>query len=138
MGSSFHSWLFLPGQAAAELFLLETRQPPLAPAALGTGVYVGIQQMEYGSVAGPHLLTMGPYFATGGPLSVAAGRLSFIFGFTGLHVLILEGLSSMHWSIYFPFLGPGERQKQLRTVCWLTPAGLSVCLSAWLPLQALL
>ena len=31
------------------------------------GVYVGIQQMEYGSLAGPFLERIGPFSATGGP-----------------------------------------------------------------------
>ena len=47
------------------------------------GVYVGIQQMEYGSLAGPFLERVGPFSATGGPFSVAAGRLSFTYGLRG-------------------------------------------------------
>ena len=47
------------------------------------GVYIGIQQMEYGQLAAPHLQKMGPFTATGGPFSVAAGRLSYIFGLKG-------------------------------------------------------
>ena len=48
-----------------------------------TGVYVGIQQMEYGGLAARHQPVMGAYTATGQPFSVAAGRLSFCFGFKG-------------------------------------------------------
>jgi acyl transferase domain-containing protein len=47
------------------------------------GVYVGIQQMEYGSLAAPHLGAMGAFTATGTPFSVAAGRLSFHYGLKG-------------------------------------------------------
>ncbi len=49
----------------------------------GTAVYVGIQQMEYGSLAAPHLPDMGAFTATGTPFSVAAGRLSFTYAFKG-------------------------------------------------------
>ncbi len=48
-----------------------------------TGVYVGIQQMEYGSLAEPFLERVGPFSATGGPFSVAAGRLSFTYALRG-------------------------------------------------------
>ena len=55
-----------------------------APAATSeTGIFVGIQQMEYGALATPHLQTIGPFSATGGPFSVAAGRLSYTYGFKG-------------------------------------------------------
>lgn len=47
------------------------------------GVYVGIQQMEYGGMAAPYLSKIGPFSATGGPFSVAAGRMSFIYGLKG-------------------------------------------------------
>lgn len=47
------------------------------------GVYVGIQQMEYGSLAGPFLERVGPFSATGGPFSVAAGRLSYTYALRG-------------------------------------------------------
>jgi acyl transferase domain-containing protein len=72
---------------------------PAAGAAAGApvqqvGVYVGIQQMEYGGLAAPHLTSIGPYSATGGPFSVAAGRLSFTYGLKGPAVLIL--LYHMH------------------------------------------
>lgn len=48
-----------------------------------TGVYIGIQQMEYSGLAAPHLSSIGPFSATGGPFSVAAGRLSFTYGLKG-------------------------------------------------------
>ena len=48
-----------------------------------TGVYVGIQQMEYGGQAARHQPVMSAYTATGQPFSVAAGRVSFSFGFNG-------------------------------------------------------
>ena len=72
---------------------------PAAGAAAGApvqqvGVYVGIQQMEYGGLAAPHLTSIGPYSATGGPFSIAAGRLSFTYGLKGPAVLIL--LYHMH------------------------------------------
>lgn len=47
------------------------------------GVYVGIQQMEYGGMAAPNLSKIGPFSATGGPFSVAAGRMSFVYGLKG-------------------------------------------------------
>jgi len=47
------------------------------------GVYVGIQQMEYGGLAGPFLERVGPFSATGGPFSVAAGRLSYTYALRG-------------------------------------------------------
>jgi hypothetical protein len=47
------------------------------------GVWVGIQQMEYGSLAARCMQNMGAYTATGTPFSVAAGRISYIFGFKG-------------------------------------------------------
>ncbi len=52
-------------------------------AAPEVGVYVGIQQMEYGGMAAPYLSKIGPFSATGGPFSVAAGRMSFIYGLKG-------------------------------------------------------
>ena len=54
-----------------------------SPAAASIGVFVGIQQMEYGTLAAPFLSKMGPFTATGGPFSVAAGRISFTFGLKG-------------------------------------------------------
>ncbi|KAK9841750.1 hypothetical protein WJX81_000726 [Elliptochloris bilobata] len=59
-----------------------------------TGVYVGIQQMEYGGLAARHLPVMSAYTATGQPFSVAAGRVSFSFGFKGPAVSIDTACSS--------------------------------------------
>ena len=53
------------------------------PAGDATAVYIGIQQMEYGSLAAAHLTSLGAFSATGSPFSVAAGRLSFVHGFHG-------------------------------------------------------
>ena len=50
------------------------------------GVFVGIQQMEYGGLAAPYLTAVGPYSAIGTPFSVAAGRISFSFGLKGAAV----------------------------------------------------
>ena len=61
--------------------------PSFATTASAMGVYVGIQQMEYGNLAAPHLGPMGAFTATGTPLSVAAGRLSFTYGLKGRTVL---------------------------------------------------
>ncbi|KAK9841871.1 hypothetical protein WJX81_008495 [Elliptochloris bilobata] len=60
----------------------------------GAGVYVGIQQMEYGSLAGPFLERMGPFSATGGPFSVAAGRLSYTYALRGPAVSVDTACSS--------------------------------------------
>ena len=54
-------------------------------AAEGMGVFVGIQQMEYGGLAAAHLQSTGAFTATGTPFSVAAGRLSFHYGLKGRH-----------------------------------------------------
>ncbi|KAK9803914.1 hypothetical protein WJX72_004698 [[Myrmecia] bisecta] len=59
-----------------------------------TGVYVGIQQMEYGGLAAPYLQSIGPFSATGGPFSVAAGRLSFTYGLKGPAVSVDTACSS--------------------------------------------
>ena len=48
-----------------------------------TGVYIGIQQMEYGNSAALHVSNIGAFAATGSPFSVAAGRVSYTFGFKG-------------------------------------------------------
>ena len=48
-----------------------------------TGVYIGIQQMEYGSLSSRHIINMGAFAATGSPFSVAAGRISYTFGYRG-------------------------------------------------------
>jgi hypothetical protein len=47
------------------------------------GIFVGIQQMEYGGLAAAHLGSTGAFTATGTPFSVAAGRLSFHYGLKG-------------------------------------------------------
>ena len=65
------------------------------------GVFVGIQQMEYGGLAAPYLTAVGPYSATGTPFSVAAGRISFSFGLKGAavshpHSLLLLSQSNDH------------------------------------------
>lgn len=64
------------------------------PRLKNTAVYVGIQQMEYGSLAAQHISAMGAFSATGTPFSVAAGRLSFTYGFTGPAVSIDTACSS--------------------------------------------
>ena len=48
-----------------------------------TGVYIGIQQMEYGNQAAQHVSNIGAFAATGSPFSVAAGRVSYTFGIKG-------------------------------------------------------
>ena len=65
-----------------------------SPLAAATGVFVGIQQMEYGSLATAHDAALGAYSATGTPFSVAAGRLSFTYGFSGPAVSIDTACSS--------------------------------------------
>ena len=55
----------------------------VSAAASETGIYVGIQQMEYGAMASPYLAKIGPFSATGTPFSVSAGRLSFTHGLKG-------------------------------------------------------
>jgi 3-oxoacyl-(acyl-carrier-protein) synthase len=62
--------------------------------AADTGVYVGIQQMEYGGLAAPYLQNIGPFSATGSSFSVAAGRISFTYGFKGPAVSIDTACSS--------------------------------------------
>lgn len=59
-----------------------------------TGVYIGIQQMEYNGLSAPHLQTLGPFSATSGSFSVAAGRLSFLYGFKGPAVSMDTACSS--------------------------------------------
>ena len=58
------------------------------------GAFVGIQQMEYASLAMPFTASLGPYTATGGPLSVAAGRISFTYGIKGPALSIDTACSS--------------------------------------------
>jgi acyl transferase domain-containing protein/acyl carrier protein len=92
--SVFDASLFGISRAEADLvdpqqrLLLETTWEAIAAAVPGvcgpnTGVYVGIQQMEYNGLAAPHLATIGPFSATGSSFSVAAGRLAFTHGFHG-------------------------------------------------------
>ena len=57
----------------------------------GTGVFVGIQQMEYGALASAHAPAMSAFTATSQAFSVAAGRLSFVFGFKGPAVCACTG-----------------------------------------------
>ena len=84
-------------QAAGEVVAAHFTEGSSAAATLG--VFVGIQQMEYGSLAAPFLAKMGPFTATGGPFSVAAGRISFTFGFKGPAVrLLLYFCTCMHCS----------------------------------------
>ena len=86
---SLHVWWQAAGEVVAAHFTEGS------PAAATLGVFVGIQQMEYGNLAAPFLAKMGPFTATGGPFSVAAGRVSFTFGFKGPAVrLLLRSCSS--------------------------------------------
>ena len=72
----------------------QVMRPLVAAGALATaggpaermGVFVGIQQMEYGALAAAHLGSTGAFTATGTPFSVAAGRLSFHYGLKGPHL----------------------------------------------------
>lgn len=59
-----------------------------------SGVYIGIQQMEYNGLSAPHLQNLGPFSATAGSFSVAAGRLSFIYGLKGPAVSMDTACSS--------------------------------------------
>lgn len=65
----------------------------------GATVAVGIQQMEYGSLALAFVPSSvrNPYASTGAPLSVAAGRLSFTFGLQGPSVAVDTGVA---FSVY--------------------------------------
>ena len=58
------------------------------------GVFIGIQQMEYGGLAAGHITNMGAFAATGSPFSVAAGRISYTFGLRGPAVSHLPGLEA--------------------------------------------
>ena len=60
----------------------------------GAGVIVGIQQMEYGGLAAPHLQSMGPFSATGSSHSVAAGRISYTYGLKGPAISVDTACSS--------------------------------------------
>lgn len=65
-----------------------------------TGIFVGIQQMEYGALASPHLQTIGPFSATGGSFSVAAGRMSYTYGFKGPAVSLKWKHLSKHCQLF--------------------------------------
>jgi hypothetical protein len=83
--SFVHSRDFLVpnGQVSLEVVVQEAWGAGASAAQL-PGVFVGIQQMEYLSMATPHVPGgIGPYAAIGAPLSVAAGRISFSFGLKG-------------------------------------------------------
>ena len=88
-----------------------------AGAAPEMGVFVGIQQMEYASLAAPHLASFGPYNATGSPFSVAAGRLSFTYGLKG--DFVMSGTAFR----LSPRCTCGEH-------IWLPTRGLSACFVA--------
>ena len=67
-----------------------------AAVAGAVGVFVGIQQMEYGALAAPHLGAMGAFAATGSPFSVAAGRMSFTYGLKGAPLGTPGGRHHLH------------------------------------------
>jgi acyl transferase domain-containing protein/surfactin synthase thioesterase subunit/acyl carrier protein/NAD(P)-dependent dehydrogenase (short-subunit alcohol dehydrogenase family) len=71
---------------------MTTRLP--SERSLDTGVYLGIQHMEYGQLSSRHLWSLGPFSATGGSFSVAAGRISFTFGLRGPAISIETACSS--------------------------------------------
>ena len=85
----------LAGPHCACISALQGSWPLMQPLAASTGfaaagglaermgVFVGIQQMEYGALAAAHLGSTGAFTATGTPFSVAAGRLSFHYGLKG-------------------------------------------------------
>lgn len=100
-----------PEQVSWEL--MQSEGTPLSSSSDGgappeVGVYVGIQQMEYGGMAAPYLSKIGPFSATGGPFSVAAGRMSFIYGLKGPAVRSLPAF------LFFNLLISGSAQ------CWNT------------------
>lgn len=59
-----------------------------------TGVFVGIQHMEYGALSSMHGTSLGAFSATSSPLSVACGRMAFTYGFTGPALSIDTACSS--------------------------------------------
>lgn len=71
-----------------------TTCPDGTPVSERMGVYVGMQQMEYGGLAAAHAPAMGAFTATGSPFSVAAGRISFTHGLRGPAVSIDTACSS--------------------------------------------
>lgn len=70
------SWEVLGPHLALEASVAAATAPEM-------GVFVGIQQMEYGGLSAPHLSSFGPYNASGSPFSVASGRLSFTYNLKG-------------------------------------------------------
>eukprot|EP00887_Chlorella_sp_A99_P003341 scaffold26.g3341.t1 len=85
-----------------------------------TGVYVGVQHMEYAGLAAPFLRTMSPYSATASALSVAAGRLSFTFGFKGPAVAVDTACSSAiaatHMGMQFLHASPQQSTSLIAAV----------------------
>ena len=77
--------LLVPLQGSWELMqtLIATEEFKIGGLSEKMGVFVGIQQMEYTSLASAHLRPMGAFAATGNPFSVAAGRISFHYGLNG-------------------------------------------------------
>lgn len=69
------------------------------------GVYVGIQQMEYGSLAAAHLGALGAFAATGSPFSVAAGRISFNYGLKGI---LLRAQQTPHFKLSLTYASSEE------------------------------
>lgn len=64
------------------------------------GIHVGIQHMEYGTLASSHLLNISPYSATSGSFSVAAGRIAFSFNLKGPAISIDTACSSSMVAVY--------------------------------------
>lgn len=79
MSADMLAWL----QISAESLQASNQSNDMAHPSDHAGVFVGIQQMEYGAMASPYLAKIGPFSATGTPFSVSAGRLSFTFGLKG-------------------------------------------------------
>ncbi len=88
------------------------------------GVYIAIQQMEYGSLAAPFSTTIGPYHATGGSFSVAAGRVSFSFGLKGPAVSIDTACSSALVATHM-----GMQQARAKPQCGVLTAAVNLMLS---------
>ena len=101
----------------------ELLHPTQAPAG-EVGVYVGIQQMEYGGLAAPLLQSIGPFSATGGSFSVAAGRLSFLYAFKGPAISIDTACSSALVATHM-----GLRQVQANPGQAALTAGVNLLLS---------
>lgn len=88
-----------------------------------TGVYIGIQQMEYGAVAAAHNPIMGAFSATSTAFSVASGRLSFTYGLTGPAVSIDTACSSAIVAAH------NAAQHAGRNRCTALTAGVNLMLS---------